>query len=407
MGRSAPRVPPKPARYVTDGAGVLPTERADALNESLAAFDRETTNQILVWIARRVPPGTTPEELGTIAIRAWGVGTKEKSNGAVLFLFVDDRKSRIATGYGLEGELPDALCKRILADVARPYFSGGDYVGGVEAAVEAMRRAARGEDPFGSPIAPEPTVAKPVAPVTDLTGRLADEQKALFARRLESLRASTTARVFVLVGKGLPTGAASQKLFEAWKLAAGADDHVGVLFVDPAAISYHFEGTDGLERASAYGGFAWSAWKTSAEGKLRSGEVAAAVSELLDGFGRAFDEGGYVFRTDPEAERRRQASREAAEKADRRLLFVVASIATALGLGLVFVFVRAMRALSRRGRRAGIGSAASAWSSSDSSWSSASSSSWSDSSSSSSSSSSSDFSSGGGDSGGGGASDSW
>lgn len=270
-----------------------------------------------------------------------------------------------------------------------------------------MRRAARGKAPFGSPIAPDPTVAKPVALVTDLTGRLAEEQKARFARRLEGLRASTTARVFVLVGKGLPTGAASQKLFETWKLATGADDHVGVLFVDPAAISYHFEGTDGLERASVYGGYAWSAWKTSAEGKLRAGEVAASVSELLDGLGRAFDEGGYVFRTDPEAERRRRAFQEESEKADKRFLFVVALVVVALGLGLVIVFVRAMRALSRRGRRAGIGSAASAWSSSDPSWSSSSASSWSDSSSSSSSSSSSDFSSGGGDSGGGGASDSW
>lgn len=52
---------------------------------------------------------------------------------------------RIATGYGLEGALPDALCKRILDDEITPRFRAGDFDGGVRAGVTAMLAATRGE----------------------------------------------------------------------------------------------------------------------------------------------------------------------------------------------------------------------------------------------------------------------
>jgi uncharacterized protein len=138
-------VPPKPERYVTDAAGVLPSDRAAALNERLAAFERETSAQVLVWIAPKVPEGTTPEELGAAAIRAWGVGQKGKDNGLVFFVFPEDRKIRIATGYGLEGAIPDVTTKRIQSEIVKPLFLKGDYAGGIEAGAEALLQAIRGE----------------------------------------------------------------------------------------------------------------------------------------------------------------------------------------------------------------------------------------------------------------------
>jgi uncharacterized protein len=141
---------PRPARYVTDRAGILPAERADALNERLAAFERETSDQVLVYTEKRVPEGTTIEELGARAIRDWGPGQKGKSNGLIFFVFPDDRKMRIEVGYGLEGAIPDARAHRITDEVVKPFFLRGDFAGGVEAGVAALLSAARGEPFAGS-----------------------------------------------------------------------------------------------------------------------------------------------------------------------------------------------------------------------------------------------------------------
>jgi uncharacterized protein len=149
LAAAAP-VPAKPDRYVTDLAKVLPEGGAASLNEKLAAFERETSAQVLVYVVPKVPEGTTPEELGAAAIREWGVGQKGRSNGVVFFVFPEDRKMRIAVGYGLEGALPDATTKRILADVVKPLFLKGDSAGGIEAGVDAILAAARGEGQKGT-----------------------------------------------------------------------------------------------------------------------------------------------------------------------------------------------------------------------------------------------------------------
>jgi uncharacterized protein len=144
-GAAAGIVPPTPTRYVTDPSGALPPDRAAALERKLADFERQTSTQVLVWIAPHVPEGTSAEQLGADAIRAWGVGQKGKDNGAILFVFTEDRALRLATGYGLEGAIPDARAKRILADVVKPHLQRGDLPAGIDAGVDAILRLARGE----------------------------------------------------------------------------------------------------------------------------------------------------------------------------------------------------------------------------------------------------------------------
>jgi uncharacterized protein len=137
-------VPEKPARYVTDRAGVL-GGRADALNSKLEQFERDTSNQILVWIDRKIPEGFTLEDFTVRAAQKWGPGQKKIDNGAILFVFVDDRRVRIEVGYGLEGNLTDALSNRIIQEEIVPRFRENDYAGGVEAGVDSMIAAAKGE----------------------------------------------------------------------------------------------------------------------------------------------------------------------------------------------------------------------------------------------------------------------
>ena len=143
---SAIPLPAKPTRYVTDKAAVLDATRAEALNEKLAQFERETSNQLLVYVDRDLPPDTTIEEMGSQAIHEWGVGQKGKDNGAILFLFTDARKMRIEVGYGLEEKLTDAKSKRITSTVIKPLLQQKDTTGAVEAGATAMMDTVRGLD---------------------------------------------------------------------------------------------------------------------------------------------------------------------------------------------------------------------------------------------------------------------
>jgi uncharacterized protein len=147
---SAIAIPSKPAKYVTDNAHVLDAARTGALNEKLAQFERDTSNQILVYIDRKLPPETTIEQLGSEAMHQWRVGQKGKSNGAVLFLFIDDRKMRIEVGYGLEAVLTDAKSRQITSTIIKPRLKAGDYDGAAEQGAEAMLAAARGERSVGT-----------------------------------------------------------------------------------------------------------------------------------------------------------------------------------------------------------------------------------------------------------------
>jgi uncharacterized protein len=138
------QLPAKPARYVTDLAGIL-GGRADALNSKLEHFERDSSNQILVWIDRKIPENFTLEDFTVRAAQKWKAGQEKTDNGAVLFVFVDDHKLRIEVGYGLEGVLPDVTANRIIQDEIVPRFRSGDMPGGIEAGVDAMIAATKGE----------------------------------------------------------------------------------------------------------------------------------------------------------------------------------------------------------------------------------------------------------------------
>ena len=138
-------IPEKPQRYVTDRAAVFGSGQAEALNAKLEQFERDTSNQILVWVDRKVPEGFTLEDFTVRAAQKWGAGQKKEDNGAVLFVFTEDHKARIEVGYGLEGSLPDVTAKRIIDDEMIPKFRAGDFAGGIATAVDAMMAATRGE----------------------------------------------------------------------------------------------------------------------------------------------------------------------------------------------------------------------------------------------------------------------
>jgi uncharacterized protein len=90
-------------------------------------------------------PSPSLEDFTLRSAEAWRVGRRDWDNGAVLFVFVSDRKMRIETGYGLEGALPDQLAARILDNEVRPLLRAGDWAGGLEAGIDGILAATRGE----------------------------------------------------------------------------------------------------------------------------------------------------------------------------------------------------------------------------------------------------------------------
>jgi uncharacterized protein len=139
------KLPPKPDRYVTDQAGVLDASAAESINTQLEQFEKDTSNQLLVAIYPSLPSDQDLAQYCIDTADAWQVGQKGKDNGAVLFIFTGDHKMFVATGRGLEGALPDALCKNIIDQVIAPQFKQGNYAGGIEAGVNALIAAGKGE----------------------------------------------------------------------------------------------------------------------------------------------------------------------------------------------------------------------------------------------------------------------
>ncbi len=119
---------------VMDLAQVISGRQEEMLNQLLREFNQRGKAQLTVLTVNSLN-GLTIEEASTKVTDQWKLGTEKKDNGILIFVSVQDRKARIEVGQGLEGTIPDVLAKRILADVARPYFKKGFYGDGISAAV--------------------------------------------------------------------------------------------------------------------------------------------------------------------------------------------------------------------------------------------------------------------------------
>jgi uncharacterized protein len=138
-------IPPKPDRYFNDYAGVVSKSAALRFNEELAQFERETSDQIVVAIFPKMQSDSDIADYTQRVAQAWGVGQKERRNGLVLFVFVQDRKMFIQVGYGLEGALPDITAFDITEYRMKPLFRNGDYEGGLATGIDSIFKAIRGE----------------------------------------------------------------------------------------------------------------------------------------------------------------------------------------------------------------------------------------------------------------------
>jgi uncharacterized protein len=122
---------------VTDEAGILSDATKQTITGWLAGFERDTGRQVVVATVKSLQDQPI-EDYAVGLFRHWGLGEKDKNTGALLLVAPNERKVRIEVGYGLEGELTDALSGMIIQQRIVPAFKRGDYDTGVSEGTAAI-----------------------------------------------------------------------------------------------------------------------------------------------------------------------------------------------------------------------------------------------------------------------------
>jgi uncharacterized protein len=125
---------------VNDHATLLPRERAVALEQELAEYEKKTGHQFVLLTLESLE-GDTLEDFSLRAVEKWKLGRKKVDDGLLLLIVKKERKVRIEVGYGLEGSITDATSSRVIRRVLAPAFRSNDYAGGIEQAFAALMKA--------------------------------------------------------------------------------------------------------------------------------------------------------------------------------------------------------------------------------------------------------------------------
>ncbi len=126
-----------PPRLVNDFASFLSANEQRALEQKLVAYDDSTSNQIAIVTVEDLQ-GYAASDYAFKLAEKWGIGRKHKNNGILILAAKNSRDVFIATGYGLEDVLPDAICKRIVERIVIPNFRQGNFYEGFNAATDEI-----------------------------------------------------------------------------------------------------------------------------------------------------------------------------------------------------------------------------------------------------------------------------
>jgi uncharacterized protein len=132
-GQPASAAEPKFPRLtgrVVDEAALLSAPVRERITGWLAEFERASKRQLVVVTVKDLQ-GYPIEDFGYRLGRAWGIGEKDKNTGAILLVALKEREVRIEVGYGLEGELTDAISRAIIEKDILPSFKDGNYEQGI------------------------------------------------------------------------------------------------------------------------------------------------------------------------------------------------------------------------------------------------------------------------------------
>jgi uncharacterized protein len=252
---------------VVDEAGILDASTRATLTANLAALEAKTTDQLVVVTLKSLQ-GLTIEDYGVRLGRQWQIGQKDKNNGVLLIVAPTDRKVRIEVGYGLEGELPDAVASFIIQQSILPRFRANDMPGGIVRGADDIVRVLTGD-------------------AAEWKRRAARAQPTLFMRTMRALLKTLSwipEDILIIMGL-LALGSVLSLLSLAWLwLLLPAFIHVGVALgllsadrlraLAQRQAKWHFLGifdSTGTSSSRPWGSSSSSSWSSSSSGSSFSG----------------------------------------------------------------------------------------------------------------------------------------
>jgi uncharacterized protein len=141
------KIPPKPSletSYYEVGTTLLDEGQKQHIEQKLIKYADSTSTQIVVVVV----PTTDGDDIDRYKVdlaHKWGIGQKEKDNGILLLIAKDDRKVAIASGYGTEHLLTDAMSSLIIQNDILPAFKEGDFYKGIDNGTTAIIKVMNGE----------------------------------------------------------------------------------------------------------------------------------------------------------------------------------------------------------------------------------------------------------------------
>lgn len=133
--------------YVSNPDTILNDSTVTTINNWLKDLENSTTDQVAVVVVKDIQADKTPKDFATDLFRLWGIGQKDKNNGLLILLVVNQRRMEFEVGYGLESTLTDILTKQIQERYMVPYAKSGDYNNCVIAGVEQVIAVLKQEEP--------------------------------------------------------------------------------------------------------------------------------------------------------------------------------------------------------------------------------------------------------------------
>lgn len=157
--------PPPPAHggYVLDQTGRMSPSDIQQLNQKIDRISKATKNEFGCVLLQSLEGDTIEDAAGTI-FHAWGIGKHGLDNGILIIVSLKDRKSRIETGKGVEGEVTDLQSNDILKQHLNPHLKRGDFAGGFSETVDTLGSLL--ESRANAKVTPVPTPTQDTTPAT-------------------------------------------------------------------------------------------------------------------------------------------------------------------------------------------------------------------------------------------------
>lgn len=117
---------PTNLKYINDYAGILDIQTKEYLVSVGNELENKTGAQAVIVIINSLE-GNDITSYGNQLFRDWGIGQKNKNNGLLVLLSMEERSWRVEVGRGLEGVIPDILSNRVMESAAVPEFRNNNY----------------------------------------------------------------------------------------------------------------------------------------------------------------------------------------------------------------------------------------------------------------------------------------